>query len=120
MISAAMPRLSPISSTEPATSSGIAPVAFITAAKPAAAIMMKPTWAIRCMPWVTTWSCSRQRITPLSEITAKPTRPPKIIESVHSCTTRASSSDSAIIHTWRRLSFCSAWPRCSPATATSW
>jgi hypothetical protein len=120
MTSAAMVRLSPISCTESSTICGMPPVAFITAAKPAAAIMMKPTWAIRRMPWTTTSSCSRQAITPLSEITAKPTRPPKIIESVHSCTTSASSRARPIIPTWRRLRLPPASSAGSPLATTLW
>ncbi|MNG25258.1 hypothetical protein D3C84_1100870 [compost metagenome] len=94
-------------------------MAFMTAAKPAAAIMMKPTRAIRRMPWVNTSSCSAQLITPLSEITAKPIRPPNTIEPLHSCTPRASNRARAIRPSWRALSGVLLALRCSPATASS-
>ena len=60
------------------------PVCFITAAKPAAAIMMKPIIAIMCTPLVKTSCVSFQAITPPKVKTMKPASAPMIIEPVDS------------------------------------
>lgn len=85
--------LLPIQATEASTRLCTSPVAFITSAKPAAAIMMKPMVAIIFMPSVNRSSVSFQRTTPDSEKTTKPTSAPMIIESSHSCTTNAATME---------------------------
>lgn len=89
---AARALLLPMRPVEASTSSGTAPVARMTAANPAAAIMMKPTCAIICMPWVVRLSCSFHFTRPLTESRLKPTRPPNTMELDHSWVSRAATS----------------------------
>lgn len=89
---AARARLSPMIPAELSTNVWIEPVARITSAKPAAAIMMKPIIAIIFMPSVNTSSASSQRTTPEREKMTKPVSAPIIIESSHNCTTKAATT----------------------------
>ncbi|MNN41772.1 hypothetical protein D3C81_1559120 [compost metagenome] len=77
------PLLWSIQAAEASTRLRTSPVAFITSAKPDAAIMMKPIMAIIFMPSVNRSSVSRQRTMPDSEKITKPASAPMIIESSH-------------------------------------
>ena len=68
------------------TNGSIAPVAFITSAKPCAAIIIKPIIAIILTPSLNTESASPQRTTPNAINTAKPIIAPNNNESAHNCT----------------------------------
>ena len=87
--------LLPIQAAEASTSACTSPVAFMTSAKPCAAIMMKPIMAIIFIPSVNRSSASFQRTTPDTENTTKPASAPTIIESNHSCTTNATTTATA-------------------------
>ena len=60
----------------------------MTEAKPAAEIMIKPTKAIIRIPCTNTSSASCHLKMPEADNTAKPTRPPKIIEPEYNCATK--------------------------------
>ena len=64
------------------TKGSICPVAFITSAKPCAAIMINPTIAIICIPRLNTESASERRTTPSIINTAKPSNAPSISASL--------------------------------------
>ncbi|CSA53680.1 Uncharacterised protein [Vibrio cholerae] len=66
-------------------------MAFITAAKPAAEIMIKPIIAIICTPLVNTSCVSFHAITPPKVNTIKPASAPMIIDPVNNCTANAAT-----------------------------
>ncbi|MNW68411.1 hypothetical protein D3C74_471710 [compost metagenome] len=76
-----MPLLWSIHCAEVSTRLFTSPVAFITSAKPEAAIMMKPIMAIIFMPSVNRSSVSRHLTMPDTEKIRNPTSAPMIIES---------------------------------------
>ena len=84
---AAKPWLSPIHWTDACTKAGTWFVASITDAKPCAEIIMKPTNAIIRIPCTKTSSASCHLKIPAADNTAKPTKPPRIIESEYNCAT---------------------------------
>ena len=89
MASATRARLLPKKATLSATSGSMPPLAFITAAKPLAAIMMKAIMLIMRMPLLKTVSAWCQRMTRATMKMAKPMSPARMSEPVYFCARKA-------------------------------